>query len=158
MIPHDVVELDTVRVPEFVIMPWFSIPVPPEFDTVMVPEFSMTALARVMMPVPPEFDIVMMLELSIVPNVAPPLARFSIPNPPELEIVMVPEFVMMPGLSIPFPLGLVSSIIPRLSIEPLFVINPELEFVMIPVKLLSIPVPPEFDTVMVPELFRVSRL
>ena len=39
------------------IIPELAIPVPPEFDTVMVPKLAMVPV--VIMPVPPEFDTVM---------------------------------------------------------------------------------------------------
>ena len=46
----------------------FKMPVPPEFDTVIVPELEIVVLVLAFrMPVPPEFDTVMVPELEMVP-------------------------------------------------------------------------------------------
>jgi len=135
-------EFDIVMVPELEMVPSLLMPTPPEFDIVMVP----VVLSRVLpdwllMPLLPVFDIVMMPALLIMPP------SLKIPSSlPVFDIVMVPAAVLSrkpPLLSMPMPAPVFDTVMsPELLMEP-----PEL----------LMPVPPEFDIVMVPELVTVLQ-
>jgi len=83
----------------------------------MVPELVMVPLAWLMMPLPPEFDIMMVSELRMVPALSMPIPlEFATKMVPEL--VMVPALAMVPVLVRVPPT--VMSMVPKLARVPTF--------------------------------------
>lgn len=80
-----------VSVPELLRVPPLSIPVPPEFDTVMVAPRLLVTVRANSMPVPPELSTVIEPKLSNM-GTLPPVER---PVPAVLKISMVPPISLV---------------------------------------------------------------